>query len=481
MRKVLLIASAEWRLMYRSRLTMLGLSMLLALSIVATLTSIAQRNENDALRARYQQQANAVFDGAPARHPHRMVHYGHFVFRPLPALAAFDPGVDTFTGNTIYLEGHRQNSANFGDVRQNSLLVRFGQMTPAFVLQTLAPLLLVFVGFGIIAREKDRGTLPQLLAQGVGARTLLSGKLLALSCIAVSMLIPAALALVWLVVAQNAPTLLSITILAGYALYILLWSILITFVSALVKSARSAQMALICIWVVTVILIPRMVADSALAMYPSLSSVETNISVQDDLRRMGDSHNPSDPYFNEFKEKTLSQYGVQRIEDLPINYRGLLAVEGERLETELFGMYAAREHAAHQEQNRLSDTVAVLSPMMALKRLSISLAGTDLEGHQRFLKQAEAYRFALVQQLNTLQATAVTYADDVNRNKDVEAARRVRISPSHWQDIPDFRFRPANSSELLRASIPGALILIGWLACLGVASIFVIRNLGNAE
>jgi ABC-2 type transport system permease protein len=465
--------------MYRSRLTMLGLAMLLTLSMIATLTSIVQRNENDALRARYQQQANAAFDGAPARHPHRMVHYGHFVFRPLPALAAFDPGVDTFTGNTIYLEGHRQNSANFGDVRQNSLLVRFGQLTPAFVLQTLAPLLLIFVGFGIIAREKDRGTLRQLLAQGVGARTLLTGKLLALSCIAVSMLIPAAFALAWLVVAQNAPPLLSTAMLAGYALYLLIWSILITFVSALVTNARSAQMVLISLWVFTVILIPRMVADSALAAYPSISKVETNISVQDDLRRMGDSHNPSDPHFSQFKEKTMVQYGVQKIEDLPVNYRGLLAIEGERLETELFGMYAAREHAAYQEQNRLSNTVAVLSPMMALRRLSMSVAGTDLEGHQRFLKQAEAYRFALVQQLNSLQATVVTYADDGNRNKDVEAAKRVRISPSHWQDIPDFRFQPANSSELLRASIPGALILIGWLVCLCVALGFVNRRLGN--
>ena len=76
---------------------------------------------------------------------------------PLPGLAAFDPGVDAFTGNTIYLEGHRQNSANFGDVRQSSLLVRFGQLTPAFVLQILAPLVLIFIGFGIVARERHRG------------------------------------------------------------------------------------------------------------------------------------------------------------------------------------------------------------------------------------------------------------------------------------------------------------------------------------
>ena len=134
-----LIAADELRLMRRNRVAMLGLVMLIVLSLIAALTSITHRDENDRIRARFQQQANSEFDGQPARHPHRVVHYGHFVFRPLPPLAAFDPGVDAFTGNTIYLEGHRQNSANFGDVRQSSLLMRFGQLTPAFVLQALAP------------------------------------------------------------------------------------------------------------------------------------------------------------------------------------------------------------------------------------------------------------------------------------------------------------------------------------------------------
>ena len=95
------------------------------------------------------------FDAQPNRHPHRMVHYGHFAFRPLDPLAAFDPGIDAFAGSVIYLEGHRQNSANFADVRQSSLLLRFGQLTPAFVLQTLLPLLLIVLGAGIIARERE--------------------------------------------------------------------------------------------------------------------------------------------------------------------------------------------------------------------------------------------------------------------------------------------------------------------------------------
>ena len=148
------IAREEWRLLRRDRVAVLGLALLLLLTAVATFTAWEQRRTTDAERARHQAQVDHEFETQPDRHPHRMVHYGHFVFRSLNPLAAFDPGIDAYTGHTLFLEGHRQNSANFGDVRQSSLLLRFGQLTPALVLQLLAPLLLIFVGHAAVARER---------------------------------------------------------------------------------------------------------------------------------------------------------------------------------------------------------------------------------------------------------------------------------------------------------------------------------------
>lgn len=479
MKVIGLIASDEWRLLRRNRVAMLGLLMLLALSMLAALTSITSRDSSDAIRERFQQQADAAFDGAPARHPHRMVHYGHFVFRPLPALAAFDPGVDAFTGNTIYLEGHRQNSANFGDVRQSSLLVRFGQLTPAFILQALAPLMLIFIGFGAVARERERGTIRQLFAHGVSARSLLLGKAWGLAKIAALMMAPAALALGWLLATEGAPLVPSLFLLGGYMVYFVVWVLLIVIVSALSSHARTALMALIGIWAFAVILLPRVVPDIALATNPALTRLETNIAISDDLRKMGDSHNPDDPYFNEFKAKTLKRYGVKRVEDLPVNYRGLLAIEGEKLWSKLFDDYAAREYAAYKKQSRMTDMAGIASPAIALRRLSMSASGTDLEGHRRFLAQAEAYRFAIVQQLNALQANAITYDDDGNRNKDPEAARRVRIDPKNWQDVPDFSYRAASTQEKLSGALPGLLILLGWLTTLLFGVHFAARRLGE--
>jgi ABC-2 type transport system permease protein len=480
MSKLRLIAADELRLMRRNRVAMLGLIMLLALSAIAALTSIGHRDNSDQIRARFQAEAEKEFDGQPARHPHRMVHYGHFVFRPLPALAAFDPGVDAFTGNTIYLEGHRQNSANFGDVRQSSLLMRFGQLTPAFVLQALAPLVLIFIGFGIVARERERGTLRLLQTHGASAGHILGGKALALSVTAMLMLAPAVLALGWLIAAKGAPLAPALGLLGGYAGYLAIWVAAILIASSIATQARSALIALVGLWALTVILLPRIAPDLALASKPALTRLETDIAIQRDLREMGDSHDPNDPYFNAFKARTLKQYGVEKVEDLPVNYRGLLAVEGEKLTSKLFDDYANRQFAQQKAQSGFADAAGLISPTLALRRVSMALAGTDLESHRRFLTQSEAYRFTIVQQLNQLQATAITFSDDSNRNKDPEAGRRVRIDPKNWRDVPDFAYRGPTQGEKFSAALPGLAMLALWLVALGFGFRIAIARIREA-
>lgn len=480
MSPALRVARNEWRLMQRSRVARLALFMLLALATVATLTSIAHRDASDALRARFQAQADQEFDGQPARHPHRMVHYGHFVFRPLPALAAFDPGVDAFTGNTIYLEGHRQNSANFGDVRQSSLLARFGQLTPAFVLQVLAPLVLVFIGFGLLAGERRSGTLRVLKAHGLTPRDLLLGKGLALGGLAGLMLLPAVASLGWLVIASAAPPIPALILALGHAAYLAIWVLGIVIVSALARDPRNALVTLLGLWALTTILVPRVAPDIALAATPIPTRLETDIAIQRDLRRIGDSHNPDDPHFAAFKTRILARYGVSRVEDLPVNYRGLLALEGEKLTSQLFDDYAERQFEQQRRQGAIVSGFGLVSPAIALRSLSMALAGTDLDGHRRFLIQAEAYRYDVVQRLNRLQAEAVTYSDDSNRNRDPEAGRRVRIDPANWGKVPDFAYRPASLPDKLRSAGPGAAMLIVWL--LGAAFLLrrAARGLGEA-
>lgn len=471
MSAVRLIARGELLLMRRNRVAVIAFALLLLLTLVAAITSWAHQQGIDDMRAGFQSAADTAFDAQPDRHPHRVVHYGHFVFRPLGPLAAFDPGVDAFTGNSMFLEGHRQNTANFGDVRQSSMLIRFGQLTPAFVLQTLAPLLLIFLGYGALARERERGTLRPLLVQGVSGRALFAGKVLALGTVAILVGLPAMIGFALIAGQPGALAGPMAVIAAGYAAWLFLWVLIVVTVSARVPRSRDALLALLAIWAVTVILLPRAVPDLAAQAHPIATKLETDIAIQRDLRALGDSHNPDDPFFAAFKKKVLDQYGVSRVEDLPVNYKGLLAIEGEKLTSGLFDRYAAINFDAQAQQSAMTHAFGVLSPMIALRRTSMAAAGTDLAGHRRFLDQAEAYRFDFVQRLNRLQADAVTYADDTA--KDADADRRKRIADHHWADIPDFAFRPASASALVGAALPGLAIIAGWLLAALAAAWFV--------
>lgn len=475
MSNALRIAREEWRLMLRDRVALMGFFLLTLLAVTAALTSWEASRMADVERTRRQVQADAEFDAQPDRHPHRMVHYGHFVFRRLNPLAAFDMGVDAYTGHTLFLEGHRQNSANFGDVRQSSLLLRFGQLTPAFVMQVLVPLLLIFIGHGVLARERQTGTLRVLLAQGVRPGQVVLGKLLAVASVAGLTLLPSVVALAWMTGQADVPVALAAMLAATYVGWLLLWAMVVVGASAMLASRKEALVGLIAAWAVMVVLLPRLASETAKATHLLPTRFESDLAVARDLAAMGDSHDPDDPYFADFRKKVLEKYGVSKVEDLPVNYKGLLGSEGERMTSELFNRYATWSFERQVLQVQVLDRWGWLSPTIALRRASMTMAGTDLDSYRAFLEQGERYRYGLIQALNQLQAEQVSYADDRNPFKE------NRIDRAHWQDLPAFHHEPVPTAARLRVAAKPAGVLLTWLAALSVCMALASKRLGRAR
>lgn len=451
------VAREEWRALARNRVAVVAGVILAALLVSAAVLGVEQRSAIEATRARHQASSDQQFDAQPDRHPHRMVHYGQFVFRPLSALAFFDRGVDSFTGHTVFLEGHRQNSANFSEARQSSLLLRFGELTPAFVLQTLAPLLVIFLAYGAVAGERERGTLRLMAAQGLAPSRMLIGKLAAHGGVVALILAPAALALVVATLAgwaQAGPALLLIVV---YGLYLSIWAVGAVLVSALARRSRDALIVLVSIWMVLVVLVPRTLPEIA-ARLQTPTRIETDIAIHEDLAKIGDSHDPDDPYFSAFKAKTLAKYGVQRVEDLPVQWSGLVGMEGERLTSQLFDRYAREAFAREQAQNSFVRGFGAVSPVIALRQASMSLSGTDIESHQDFLNQVERYRYAFVQALNRMQVEQIP-----NQN----AGDDPRIAASNWKRVPSFSYAAPDVLRLAGDRILVNLaILSAWLIVL---------------
>jgi ABC-2 type transport system permease protein len=105
------------------------------------------------------------------------------------------------------------------------------------------------------------------------------------------------------------------------------------------------------------------------------------------------------------------------------------------------------------------------------------LAGSGLETHHRFLREAEKTRFDFVQSLNNVHAEKLTYADDVNRNNGEEAGRRARVSSDNWQVLQNFHFTPDTPAQRLGKSISSFIQLMGWFLVLFLMSLSAGRKL----
>ncbi|MYE81590.1 MAG: ABC transporter permease subunit, partial [Gammaproteobacteria bacterium] len=233
------IARAEWRLWLRSRLA-LGALLIFALLLISTSVVTALRmSEAHHERTEQQAGAEATFLSQPDRHPHRMVHYGHYVFRAPPPLSMIDPGVDSVTGQSMFLEGHRQNTAMFADVRASAELGGFEELTTALVYQLFLPLLLIAIGHGLIVREREENTLVPLLAQGVTGMQLYAAKWVALAGASLALLLPLAV-MCAVAIGRGAAPLASAGVVGLYAAYLLVWCSLIVLVSS---TARSRSLA----------------------------------------------------------------------------------------------------------------------------------------------------------------------------------------------------------------------------------------------
>ncbi len=456
------IARAEWRLIVRRRSyawLMVGFALLLAFA--AVLGGLRQRREA-AQQRDYQRLVRAQWESQPDRHPHRVAHYGTFAFKPVGPLATFDPGVDSFAGRIQYLEAHRQNGANFAEAGALSSAFRLGELSPAFVLHVLLPLLVVVLGHRAIADEAESGRARLLLSQGTSPGVLVAGKALGL----VGALAPAGLLGVAALVAgalaapaeAGPPWLRAAVAAAAAALHAAVWVALALWISARAGSAARALGTLVALWAAACIVLPRAAGAFAAARHPLPTKSEFTARLADEVHRLGDAHNPDDPVFARLRTETLARYGVARVEDLPVNYGAIVMARGEELTAETFARHFGELVALQERQESLLRRAAWLAPVLGVRALSAAASGTDLRAQTEFQRAAEVYRFDFVQRLNGLHRDHIRYAND----------RGQRLAADHWDDFPDFR---ADIPPLGRAldGTAGCWAALGvWLGVAGI-------------
>jgi ABC-2 type transport system permease protein len=460
-----MIAKDEWRYWWRSKLA--TSVMIVGLILIAGSSILTTRQMTDAAheRAHLQSEAEDAFFSQPNRHPHRMVHYGHYAFRVPPPLGIIDPGIDAYTGNSIFLEGHRQNSAMFADRQASSELAIFGALTPALLLQTLAPLLLVLIGYNVITREREARTFDQLIAQGTKPLKIMIGKGYALVSVAGLMIVPLFVAIIFATL-DGEPFVSAGLFIVGYALYLLIWCVGIVLVSTMMRTPSASLGALLAAWVVVAILIPRISSNTAVSLVDAPGKIETDFAVIEAVSKIGDGHNAADPAFAALRANMLQQYNVDKVEDLPVNFRGVVAGVAEANLTDILNRFAEERMQVEAAQANIARYFGWLSPVLGIREFSMKIAGVDLEAHHRFLRETEALRFDFVQSLNKVHAEKLTFADDANRSNNAEAEKRTRVSAENWKVLDEFNFSPLPANNRIENASMSLIKLVLWLILL---------------
>jgi ABC-2 type transport system permease protein len=401
----------------------------------------------------------------PAKNPHSAAHYGIYAFKPKMLPAMLDRGVDPFTGQAAWLEAHKQNEFKFRPAQDSTAVQRFGELTAATVMQLLIPLLIVLLSFSAFAGEREQGTLRQLLSLGVKKTDLTWGKALGIAGALGALVIPATLIGVTVLALTSENGLLAASasrlavMFAGYLLYFGVFIGVSMAVSARAPSSRLALVALLAFWIVNVLIAPRAVADIAKRVYPTPSALAFQQAIDREMQSGPDGHDSADKRAEALKQRVLKQYGVDRLEALPVSFAGISLQEGEEHGNAIFDKHYGELWNQFERQNRLKQASAIFAPMMAINALSMGMAGTDFAQHRDFAAVAERYRRMLVKMMN----------DDMTYNAG-KADFGYLAQPAVWNQVPDFKYdAPSTLWALRQQTISLSLLALWFVAAIAAA------------
>ena len=432
---------------------------LLGLSFGLAGQTLARAN---AERTRAQRASRAAWLQQSPKNPHTAAHFGNFAFRLKTPLSLFDNGLDSYTGTSVYLEPHKSDDFQFSPAAEATGLGRFGELTPAFVLQNILPLLLIFLCFGAISQEREGGTLRLLLTQGASFRQIALGKALGYWLAVALLLLPAFGVLALALPRQpHAPAAdvwarfaLLVVSYGGYAAIIIGLCVVVSGHSA---TSQAALMKLLGLWLLAGIIVPRLASNAGSLAYRTPSQYAYAGLVRQDEKNGLDGHDPDDKRRAGLLRAVLRQYHVDTVTALPVNFDAIAMVESEKYTTSVYRKRMGEVRTIFRHQNQFTTLSAFLDPVQAVQTTSQALCGTDYRQFSAFQDQAEDYRLYFVNAMNDFMAAHTKSGDWT-----------TAFGPAVYRIIRPFTYQEPRLGWLLRHEPLGFAALLFWLVMSGL-------------
>ena len=209
---------------------------------------------------------------------------------------------------------------------------------------------------------------------------------------------------------------------------------------------------------------PRLAVDLSRWFHPTPSAVEFARTVEREMASGVEGIERPDRAA--LAERLLSEHGVERIEDLPVNEVGIYLQESEEFGNRIFDRNYGSLWDTFERQVGVHEALAVAAPLLAVRALSMGLAGTDVEQHRHFAAAAESYRRDLMRAMN----------GDLAQNS--RAGDLYLAGPELWAETPPLIYDAPTLGWVLNNRIVSLLVLGLWL---GAAVVFVAAGVRRAE
>jgi len=460
------IANKEWLELRRHPRGRLLAWLISTLLLVSLLGGVLHHERAHQERDAAQQGDHEMWNSQGAKDPHGAAHFGQWAFKPPSLLGLADPGVDAYSGGAVWMEAHKRNDAQFRSARDSGVAARLGGLSLAFVLQVVLPLVIIVLGFDAVSGERERGTLRQLMAHGLPATTLVAGKALAMLRALAYLLVPLLLAMVVAAAVMAEPAergdavLRALTWVTAHGIYLAGFVALTMCLSSAAPSSRAALVLLLGLWLAATFFAPRLATEVSHAAVPLPSAQQFKRQIADG-RAKGFGHDETHPGYLAFRDEVLKQYGVQRVEDLPVNMRGLALKRDDEIGYALYDDLFGKLNHQFDEQDRFRAWPGIAFPLLALQPVSMALAGTDRHHHAHFADAAEAHR----------RVIQTATSEDLIRNQKY-GDTSYRANQDLWKSVPAFDYHPPSAAWALRqAALPLALTLLWATFCGGAAAL----------
>jgi ABC-2 type transport system permease protein len=386
--------------------------------------------------------------------PHVAADQGVLVFLPLSPLSAFDPGILAYTGSSALLGGHHEEILTNKAAEGTHSLHRLGSVSAASVVQVLLPLVLILLLHGTFTGERENGTLSQILSSGVSPAELVFGKLAGIG-VAVSIMIAPIFIVGGVALRESMADFIILGLI--HLAYLLAVIVLIVAISARAATSRQSLVVLLCGWAMAFIAAPVVITDVAQFLHPSPASLEYATAQMDAARKM--------PTVEErravVRARLLKQYGVASLRELPVDPIGVELNEEEKESEPLYGNLVASVYDSYEQQNRLYQVGAVVTPLLAVQSLSMAISRTDFAAYRDFANAGKHYRVGMIKTLND----GIAYNPDY-RNGTVFPGTDIIVTeagPELWRRVPEFKYEVPRLIVVLARSWTSLLLLSAWM------------------